>query len=119
MGIIHVVLGVLGTFVLKRFPTSFSVGFFLGCTAIVANQNLIQSITFRGYGYGKTSTNVIFANLGFCIFLVLAFFTLILFHFKEHIVVAPIDAKGMGSSGRSSPRKHANDVSTSDYDEMS
>jgi zinc transporter ZupT len=95
-GIVHVLLGILGTFVLKRFPTSFSVGFFLGVLVILANQNLIMFGTFHSYGYGSSGTNHAFANLALSLFCVLFFFTLLLFHFKKSIVVAPIDAKGLG-----------------------
>jgi hypothetical protein len=95
-GIVHLVLGVLGTFVLKRFPTSFSVGFFLGILVVIANQNLILFGTFHGYGYGTAATNHVFGSLGFTLFAVLAFFAVLLFHFKKYIVVAAIDAKGIG-----------------------
>merc|ERR1740139_888595 len=44
-GLVQIVMAVLGTFVLKRFPTSFSVGFFLGLV-VVAQQNLIMCATF-------------------------------------------------------------------------
>lgn len=94
-GIVHLILGVLGTFVLKRFPTSFSVGFFLGVLVVIASQNLILFGTFHGYAYGKTSTNTAFANVGLCLFLILTIFSLMLYHFKKYIVVAPIDAKGL------------------------
>jgi zinc transporter ZupT len=95
-GIVHVLLGILGTFVLKRFPTSFSVGFFLGVLVILANQNLIMFGTFHSYSYGSPGTNHAFANLGLSLFCVLFFFTLLLFHFKKSIVVAPVNAKGLG-----------------------
>mmetsp|Transcript_14159 Transcript_14159/g.18456 ORF Transcript_14159/g.18456 Transcript_14159/m.18456 type:complete len:209 (+) Transcript_14159:135-761(+) len=92
-GIVHIILGILGTFVLKRFPTSFSVGFFLGVLVILANQNMILTGIFFGYKHGSLQTNRIFANLGFCLFLVLVFFSVMLFHFKGEIVVASIDTK--------------------------
>ena len=92
-GFVHLVLGILGTFVLKRFPTSFSVGFFLGILVVLANQNMILTGIFFGYDHGNPQTNRIFANLGFCLFLVLTFFALMLFHFKGEVVVAPIDTK--------------------------
>lgn len=94
----HLVLGILGTFVLKRFPTAFSVGFFLGTLCVLGSQNLILFGTFYSYGYGNTSTNRVFANVGLTLFCVLFFFSLLLFHFKRYIVVAPIDAKGLGRS---------------------
>ena len=101
-GIIHLILGVLGTFVLKRFPTSFSVGFFLGILVVLANQNLILFGTFHGYSYGNTLTNHTFGSVGFTLFCILTFFSLLLFHFKRYIVVAPIDTKGLGG-GRRTP----------------
>ena len=91
-GITHLGLGVLGTFVLKRFPTSFSVGFFLGVLGVLANQNLILFGTFHGYAYGNPATNHTFANVSMTLFLILTFFGLLLFHFKSRIVVAPLDA---------------------------
>lgn len=102
-GVVHLVLGVLGTFVLKRFPTSFSVGFFLGVLLVLSNQNLILFGTFHGYRYGGSSTNKAFANMCVTLFLILAFFCLLLFHFKRNIVVAPIDAKGMGGRRANEP----------------
>jgi len=114
-GIIHLVLGVLGTFVLKRFPTSFSVGFFLGVLVILANQNLILFGTFHGYSYGTPRTNHVFANLGLVLFMILTFFSVLVFHFKKFIVVAPIDAKGIG--GRSSEKAESADYQK--YDEQS
>ena len=100
-GIMHLLLGVLGTFVLKRFPTAFSVGFFLGALIVIMNQDLIVFGTFHAYAYGKRRTNRIFANIGLTLFGILAVFSLMLYHFKRTIVVAPIDAKGFGRSKRS------------------
>ena len=105
-GIVHLALGVVGTFVLKRFPTSFSVGFFLGALVCLANQNLILFGTFFGYGYGNPMTNHIFANVSLTLFLILGFFCLLLFHFKARIVVAPIDAKGLGTASSSTSRDY-------------
>lgn len=95
-GFIHVALAVLGTFVLKRFPTSFSIGFLLGVILILANQNLIIFATFHSYPYGRSRTNRIYANLSLVLFIVLAFFGLLLAHFKENVTVAAIDVKGLG-----------------------
>jgi hypothetical protein len=92
-GVIHLCLGILGTFVLKRFPTSFSVGFLLGVLAILANQNLLLFGTFRSYPYGNSATNRVFATIGFILFLIMSLFSLLVFHFKSHIIVAPIDVK--------------------------
>jgi zinc transporter ZupT len=90
-GIVHLFLAVLGTFVLKRFPTSFSVGFFLGILVILANQNLILFGVFRQYTQGSRGTNLAFSNLSFFLFVVLTFFSLLLVHFRHDVVVAAID----------------------------
>jgi zinc transporter ZupT len=90
-GIVHLGLGVLGTFVLKRFPTSFSVGFLLGVLVVLANQNLILFSTFSSYAQGSPRTNHVFASLGFTLFTVLAFMALLLLHFKQDVVVTPMD----------------------------
>lgn len=114
-GIVHLALAVLGTFVLKRFPTSFSVGFFLGVMVVLANQNLILFGTFYGYKHGNTATNHIFGCVGFSLFLILSFFSLLLFHFKTSIVVAPIDAKGLPAHHKESTSGSAADYEK--YDE--
>ena len=100
-GVTHLMLGILGTFVLKRFPTSFSVGFFLGILVILANQNMMLMATFHGYAHGSPRTNQVFANLGFVLFVMLAAFAVMLYHFKSRIIVAPIDAKGLGGRSNS------------------
>lgn len=98
-GIVHLGLGVLGTFVLKRFPTSFSVGFLLGVLVVLANQNLILFSTFSSYGQGSAQTNHVFASLGFTLFAVLAFMALLLLHFKQDVVVTPMDGKDEEETG--------------------
>eukprot|EP00339_Tiarina_fusa_P019536 CAMPEP_0117042068 /NCGR_PEP_ID=MMETSP0472-20121206/29326_1 /TAXON_ID=693140 ORGANISM="Tiarina fusus, Strain LIS" /NCGR_SAMPLE_ID=MMETSP0472 /ASSEMBLY_ACC=CAM_ASM_000603 /LENGTH=183 /DNA_ID=CAMNT_0004753223 /DNA_START=64 /DNA_END=615 /DNA_ORIENTATION=+ len=89
-GIVHLALGVLGTFVLKRFPTSFSVGFLLGVLVVLSNQNLLLFATFSGYKQGSSGTNHAFAGLGLTLFGVLSFMSLLLVHFKNDVVVAPM-----------------------------
>jgi zinc transporter ZupT len=96
-GLIHLALGVLGTFVLKRFPTSFSVGFFLGVLVVLANQNIILFASFHKYGQGSTRSNQVFASLGIVLFVVLTFMSLLLVHFKHEVVVSPVD-NGLGGS---------------------
>ena len=105
-GVVHLFLGILGTFVLKRFPTSFSVGFFLGILVIVANQDLMLMATFHGYPHGGARTNRIFANLGYVLFAMLAMFAVMLYHFKAMIIVAPVDAKGIGGRSNSADYRH-------------
>lgn len=117
-GIVHLMLAILGTFILKRFPTSFSIGFLLGVLLVIANQNLIFFGTFRGYGFGVTATNHAFGSLGLIVCVVLAFFAALLFHFKKHIVVAPIDAKGFGRS-RAAPSGGAAAATDQNYQQQS
>ena len=90
--IIHALLAILGTFVLKRFPTSFSIGFLMGILVILANQNLILFATFTSYSLGNPTTNRIFASAAFTLFLILSFFSLLLFQFKKEVVVSPVTA---------------------------
>ena len=98
-GIVHLGLGVLGTFVLKRFPTSFSVGFLLGVLIVLANQNLILFGSFTRYKQGSPQTNHIFALLGFMLFCVLTFMSLLLIHFKQDVVFAPMDGESKIEDG--------------------
>lgn len=98
-GTMHMVLALLGTFILKRFPTSFSIGFLLGILLVLANQNLILFGTFSNYDYGSQGMNQAFGALAFALFAVLAIFAALLFHFSKSIIVAPVDAKGFGRRG--------------------
>ena len=101
-GLIHLALGVLGTFVLKRFPTSFSVGFFLGVLVVLANQNIILYASFHKYTQGSGKANQVFALLGFMLFAVLSFMTLLLVHFKNDVVISPMDTVA-GDEGNAPP----------------
>ena len=107
-GLMHVALAGVGTFVLKRFPTSFAIGFFLGAIIILANQNLVIFATFHRYAYARPRTNHIYSNLSLVLFIALTFFAVLLTHFKEDVIVAAVDAKGLGA------RRSA----TSDVDEQ-
>jgi zinc transporter ZupT len=90
-GLVHVLLAVLGTFVLKRFPTSFAVGFLLGVLIVLANQNFILFGVFHGYSFGNTQTNHIFSSLCFTLSMVLLFFSVLVLHFRNDLVLAPVD----------------------------
>eukprot|EP00540_Astrosyne_radiata_P014597 CAMPEP_0116836838 /NCGR_PEP_ID=MMETSP0418-20121206/8321_1 /TAXON_ID=1158023 /ORGANISM="Astrosyne radiata, Strain 13vi08-1A" /LENGTH=189 /DNA_ID=CAMNT_0004466657 /DNA_START=57 /DNA_END=626 /DNA_ORIENTATION=+ len=95
-GVVHLILALLGTFVLKRFPTSFAIGFFLGFLVVTANQNLILFCVFHSFKYGNLKTNHAFANLALALFLVLSFFIALLVNFHKDLLVAAVDAKGLG-----------------------
>ena len=94
--LVQLVMAVIGTFIIKRFSTPFSVGFLLGLVLFVAQQHLMLSITFWHTQYGDVNTNVAFSNLSFTLFAVYAFFGCILHNYREDIMVAPVDAKGIG-----------------------
>uniref|UniRef100_A0A7S4JLF0 Uncharacterized protein n=1 Tax=Odontella aurita TaxID=265563 RepID=A0A7S4JLF0_9STRA len=104
-GIVQLAAAVTGTFVLKRFPTRFSVGFFLGLIVIISQQCLIAFVAFGGRHVEEDGRNsLVFANISLALFLVYGVFALMLVHFREHIVLAPIDVgtiarKGKGGEG--------------------
>lgn len=93
---------IVGTFIIKRFSTSFSVGFLLGLVLVVAQQYLLLAVTFWHSQYGSLAKNVSFANLAFGLSVLYSFFALILFHFRESIMVAAVDAKGLRRSSTKS-----------------
>ena len=102
-GVCHLLLGILGTFVLKRFPTSFSIGFLLGMINILLNQNLIFFGTFYSYDYGTTQTNHIFGSIGLVLSLILFIFGSLLFHFKQHIIATSPLISTTGNNSTTSP----------------
>jgi hypothetical protein len=81
--ILHICLGITGTFVLKRFPTQFSIGFLLGLLCVTINQNIIMFGTFYNYHYGETSQNHVFANFTLMLAVALAAVTALLYHFRN------------------------------------
>lgn len=85
---------IVGTFIIKRFSTSFSVGFLLGLVIIVAQQYLLLSVTFWNNQYGSSAKNVAFANLAFALFVLYTVFAATLMQFKESVMVAAVDVKG-------------------------
>lgn len=85
---------IVGTFIIKRFSTSFSVGFLLGIVIVVAQQYLLLAVTFWHNQYGASTTNVIFANLAFALFILYSMFASVLAQFRNSIMVAAVDVKG-------------------------
>mmetsp|Transcript_3089 Transcript_3089/g.6791 ORF Transcript_3089/g.6791 Transcript_3089/m.6791 type:complete len:183 (-) Transcript_3089:452-1000(-) len=85
--VLHLTLAILGTFILKRFSTAFTVGCFLGVTVVVSQQNLLLFAAFYHYQYGNATFNLIFADMALALFMILTFFSLILGHFRHHIIV--------------------------------
>eukprot|EP00551_Chaetoceros_affinis_P012749 CAMPEP_0203665988 /NCGR_PEP_ID=MMETSP0090-20130426/3122_1 /ASSEMBLY_ACC=CAM_ASM_001088 /TAXON_ID=426623 /ORGANISM="Chaetoceros affinis, Strain CCMP159" /LENGTH=185 /DNA_ID=CAMNT_0050529747 /DNA_START=165 /DNA_END=722 /DNA_ORIENTATION=- len=93
---VQLAMTIIGTFIIKRFSTPFSVGFLLGLVIFVAQQHLMLSITFWHTQYGDFNTNIAFSSLSFALFAVYTFFGSILHNYREDIMVAPVDAKGLG-----------------------
>mmetsp|Transcript_31397 Transcript_31397/g.47465 ORF Transcript_31397/g.47465 Transcript_31397/m.47465 type:complete len:199 (-) Transcript_31397:41-637(-) len=114
-GVLHLILAILGTFILKRFPTSFALGFLIGILLIVANQNLILFGIFHGYAYGSLQTNHVFSSLCFTLSVVLLFFTTCLVHFRKDLVVSPIDVKGSNKKSRGGDNENASDEEDFQY----
>lgn len=84
---LHLIVAIVGTVILKRFSTSFTVGFFLGTTVVMSQQNLLLCAAFYHYKHGNVVFNKIFADLSCILFVLLTFFSLILGHFRNYIIV--------------------------------
>ena len=61
---------------------------------VLANQNIIMYASFHKYTQGNSKANQVFAFLGFLLFSVLTFMTLLLVHFKDDVVISPMDSAG-------------------------
>jgi hypothetical protein len=85
--VLHLILAISGTFILKRFSTAFTIGSFLGLTVVISQQDLLLFAAFYHYKHGDVVYNVIFADLAFALFAILTFFSLILGHFRHYIIV--------------------------------
>ena len=100
-----IMIGLMGTFIMKRFPTSFAIGFLFGTILVFVNQNLIYMITFTHYnnnhsaGNDADSNSRLYSAFSLLLAIVLCVFGMLLFHFQKYIIVAPIDAKGFSRSG--------------------
>ena len=94
--LVQLFMGVVGTFVLRRFPTEFSVGFFLGLLLIVAQQNFILFATFSDVTFNLLSeqkSSKLFAALIFLTAVIYLAFAVLLTHFRDQILLAPVDVK--------------------------
>jgi len=85
--LIHLGLAAFGTFVLRRLRTAFAIGCLLGTTAVVSQQDLLLCVGFYKYQHGDPVFNMLFADLAFGLAMVLAFFSLMLGHFRKHVIV--------------------------------
>lgn len=92
--VLQLVVIVVGTFIIKRYSTSFSVGFLLGMVIVISQQHLLVGITFAHTSYGNWFENAIFSNMSFALFAFYFLFGIILMQFKTSIMIAAVDAKG-------------------------
>jgi len=99
--IVQLSMAIIGTFILKRFSTSFSVGFFCGLVLVVAQQNLLLSVTFWNGQHGSDTANAAFANFAFALFAIYCIFGAILAQFRNHVMVALVDTKGVKATDKS------------------
>lgn len=93
--IVQLFMGVVGTFVLRRFPTEFSVGFFLGLVLVIAQQNVILYATFSDVSFNTSEHK---SSRPLAIWMLLTgilymAFAAMLAHFRHHILLAPVDVK--------------------------
>ena len=92
----QLILAVIGTFILRRFSTPFAVGFLIGLVLIMAQQNVILSISF--HNLASNAANSIFANLAMTLSMIYIFFACILIQFREHVFVTPPGLNGHTNS---------------------
>lgn len=83
---------------MRRFPTEFSVGVFLGFLVIMAQQNLILGIFFSDGSLTlqtEISSNQTFAALLLLTSTIYFLFAIMLSYFREYIILAPVDVKSV------------------------
>ena len=81
------VMGAVGTFILHRLSTNFSIGFFLGLLVVMSQQNIILFAAFNNY-QTSNSENQIFASLSLLLGIVYLVFAILLGHFRDQVVTA-------------------------------
>jgi len=98
--IVQISMAITGTFIIKRFSTSFSIGFLGGSVLIVAQQNLLLSVTFWNSRHGSNGANYAFANFAFALFAIHCVFAATLAQFRDDITIES-DVKGIDRSRKS------------------
>mmetsp|Transcript_23174 Transcript_23174/g.34791 ORF Transcript_23174/g.34791 Transcript_23174/m.34791 type:complete len:188 (-) Transcript_23174:1534-2097(-) len=85
----------VGTLILKRLPTTFGIGFFLGLISLAIQQNVIISVSYWGfYEPGKSKANKVFGMIALVLAFVYTGLALLLAHFREFVIIQV----GTGSS---------------------
>jgi len=111
--LIQFFMAIVGTFILRRFPTHFSIGFLLGLVIVVAQQNIITFATLNDYYYYSTSRTL--ANLSLIMFFCNIVFAVMLYYFRAHILIQ-VDDKNtrMGEQAPGGDYENYDDVEESD-----
>ena len=88
VAVFQIVLAVAGTFILRRIPTSFAIGFLLGNIILAAQQNIVIFASFRSFYLPRNKQSHKILG-GFTIFLSIVYivFALILTTFRDAIIV--------------------------------
>jgi len=95
--VVHGILAILGTFIIRRFPTQFAIGFFLGLLVIIAQQDIIIHSTFKQYKQTVHRSGGFFSFLSMLVALMLIGFTSFLAVYRDAILLtSPIDNAGIG-----------------------
>ncbi len=117
-----IMIGLMGTFIMKRFPTSFAIGFLFGTVLVFINQNLIYMIAFSHFNNNNNAANGnsrLYSAFSLLVAIVLCMFGILLFHFQKYVIVAPIDAKGFpsraGSPASATPTTTKSSAPTTTY----
>jgi len=98
--VIHGILAILGTFIIRRFPTQFALGFFLGLLIIVAQQDIIIHSTFKQYKQTMRKSGGFFSFLSMVVALLLVGFTGFLAIYRDAILLSnPLDVNISGGLG--------------------
>jgi len=95
--VVHGILAILGTFIIRRFPTQFAIGFFLGLLVIIAQQDIIIHSTFKQYKQTMRKSGGFFSFLSMIVALLLVGFTAFLAIYRDAILLtSPVDNTGHG-----------------------
>lgn len=108
----------VGTLILKRLPTSFGIGFFLGLITLAIQQNVIVSVSFwEFYEPGKSKVNKVFGMIALVLALIYTGLVFLLAHFREFVIiqVGTTGSSPQGANALNNAENSGTEVSTSPY----
>merc|ERR1719438_277513 len=104
---VHGILAIAGTFVIRRFPTNFALGFLLGLLLIVSQQDIILHSTFKLYKDLTKNSGGIFAFLSMIMAIILIGFAAFLAIFRDVILTtSPINTNTASSLNDEEDRRY-------------